>query len=153
MHQPPGFVHPEFPTHICRLRKALYGLKQASRAWSHLLVGFYILLYVDAILITGSSPSLVRQFITILSSQFSMKDLDDIYYLLGIRARRTPHGLFLSQQKYTTDLLGRFHIHTVKPVRTPLPSRTTLSFTDGDLLSDCTEYRSMVGALQYLTIA
>jgi hypothetical protein len=33
MTQSPGFVHPQFPNHICKLHKALYGLKQAARAW------------------------------------------------------------------------------------------------------------------------
>lgn len=33
MKQPPSYVHPSFPDHVCRLRKALYGLKQAPRAW------------------------------------------------------------------------------------------------------------------------
>ena len=32
MTQPPGFVHPEFPSHICKLKISLYGLKQAPRA-------------------------------------------------------------------------------------------------------------------------
>jgi hypothetical protein len=35
MQQPLGYVHPNFPNHICRLQKALYGLKQAPRAWYH----------------------------------------------------------------------------------------------------------------------
>ncbi|CAH9139087.1 unnamed protein product [Cuscuta epithymum] len=47
---------------------------------------------------------------------------------------------------------SRFHLHTLKPVRTPLATRTKLSLTDGDLLEDPSEYRSMVGALQYLTM-
>ncbi|CAH9145564.1 unnamed protein product [Cuscuta epithymum] len=59
-------------------------------------------------------------------------------------ATRTSTGLFISQQKYVTDLLARFHLHTVKSVRTPLASRTTLTLTDGELLTDSTEYRSMV---------
>ena len=33
MHQPLGYVHPDYPNHICKLQKALYGLKQAPRAW------------------------------------------------------------------------------------------------------------------------
>ncbi|GJR81205.1 retrovirus-related pol polyprotein from transposon TNT 1-94 [Tanacetum coccineum] len=34
--QPDGFVDPDFPDHVYRLKKALYGLKQAPRAWTHL---------------------------------------------------------------------------------------------------------------------
>lgn len=33
MHQPPGFVDPFNPNHVCQLQKAIYGLKQAPRAW------------------------------------------------------------------------------------------------------------------------
>ena len=46
MSQPPGFVHPQCPNHVCKLKKALYGLKQFPQAWflrlsSHLLaLGF-----------------------------------------------------------------------------------------------------------------
>ncbi|VVA36588.1 PREDICTED: Retrovirus-related Pol poly from [Prunus dulcis] len=31
--RPPGFIDPNFPGHVCKLRKALYGLKQAPCAW------------------------------------------------------------------------------------------------------------------------
>jgi len=31
--QPPGFSHPQFPDHICKLKKMLYGLKQSPQAW------------------------------------------------------------------------------------------------------------------------
>lgn len=33
MAQPPGFIDPQYPHHVCRLQKAIYGLKQAPRAW------------------------------------------------------------------------------------------------------------------------
>ncbi|CAH9093188.1 unnamed protein product [Cuscuta epithymum] len=77
---------------------------------------------------------------------FAMKDLGDLHFFLGLRASRTSTGLFLSQHKYVSDLLHRFHLHTLKPVRSPLPSRTKLSLTDGELLADATEYRSMVSS-------
>ncbi|CAH9126696.1 unnamed protein product [Cuscuta epithymum] len=177
MRQPRGFVHPQFPHHMCRLRKAIYGLKQAPRAWFHRFSSFllthnfvcsksdnslfiyrqgqsvmYLLLYVDDIIITGNSSSLVSSFITCIASHFAMKDLGDLHYFLGVQAVRNSKGVFLSQQKYVSDLLLRFHLHTLKSVRTPVATRTSLSLTDGELLADATEYRSMVGALQYLTL-
>ncbi|CAH9132486.1 unnamed protein product [Cuscuta epithymum] len=106
----------------------------------------YILLYVDDILLIGSSFSFVRSIINTLSRQFARKNLRNIHYFLGIQARRNSQGLFISQEKYITDLLRHFHLHTVKPVRTPPPSHITLSLTDEELLSDGTEYHSMIDA-------
>ncbi|GJY90770.1 retrovirus-related pol polyprotein from transposon TNT 1-94 [Tanacetum coccineum] len=40
--QPEGFIDPEFPDHVYRLKKALYGLKQAPRAWYDKLSSFLI---------------------------------------------------------------------------------------------------------------
>ncbi|KAJ9567715.1 LOW QUALITY PROTEIN: hypothetical protein OSB04_003681 [Centaurea solstitialis] len=42
MAQPPGFVDPAFPNHVCKLNKAIYGLKQASRAWYNELKSYLI---------------------------------------------------------------------------------------------------------------
>uniref|UniRef100_A0A3Q7GSP5 Reverse transcriptase Ty1/copia-type domain-containing protein n=1 Tax=Solanum lycopersicum TaxID=4081 RepID=A0A3Q7GSP5_SOLLC len=50
------------------------------------------------------------------------------------------------------DLVLKFHIHTCKPVLTPIISCTCIALEDGTLLSNPSEYRSMVGALQYLTM-
>ena len=81
-----------------------------------------------------------------------MKDLGDLHYFLSIQVIRTSVGIFLSQQKYVADLLHKFHLHTTKPITSPSVARTTLSLTVSELLADATEYCSMVGALQYLTI-
>ena len=40
MQQPPGFVHPQYPRHVCKLQKAIYGLRQAPRAWYNELGSF-----------------------------------------------------------------------------------------------------------------
>ncbi|CAH9141867.1 unnamed protein product [Cuscuta epithymum] len=140
MRQPQDFVHPSFAHHICRLRKALYGLKQAPRAWFHGFSGFLL----SHGFTQRNSSSTVSSFISTLSHTFAMKDLGEIHYFLGIQTLHTSKGMFLSQQKYISDLLRHFHLHTVKLVCAPLPSRTTLSLTDGELLADGTEYCSMI---------
>ncbi|CAL8147678.1 unnamed protein product [Prunus armeniaca] len=177
MRQPVGFVDPTYPDHVCRLRRSLYGLKQAPRAWfhcfsSHLLrLGFitsqsdsslfvytqgsihiYLLIYVDNILVTGSDPSCITTLISNLGRQFSMKDLGPANYFLGMEFVRTPSGLSITQTKYVVDLLKRVNMHEAKPVPTPALSGRRLSISDGDPLPDPTEYRSTVGALQYLTL-
>uniref|UniRef100_A0A3Q7IW23 Reverse transcriptase Ty1/copia-type domain-containing protein n=1 Tax=Solanum lycopersicum TaxID=4081 RepID=A0A3Q7IW23_SOLLC len=81
-----------------------------------------------------------------------MKDLGNLNYFLGVHVVRTLRGLHLSQQKYIVDLLLKFHMHTCKPVRTPIASHTCIALEDGTLLSVPIEYRNMVGALQYLTM-
>ena len=60
----------------------------------------------------------------------------------------------LTQKKYSLDLLRRAGMLKCKPSPTPMSSTDTLSAADGALLSpeDATEYRSIVGGLQYLTI-
>lgn len=71
---------------------------------------------------------------------------------LGIEAKRTSTALVLTQTKYTLDLLTRTHMQDSKPCPTPLASGSKLSAYDGAPLSDATEYRSIVGALQYLPL-
>lgn len=70
---------------------------------------------------------------------------------MGLEVLYTSSGLFLSQSKYAYDILDRAKLLDCKPVATPLASATQLS-TLGTAYSDPTVYRSLVGALQYLTI-
>jgi len=106
-----------------------------------------LLLCVDDIVLTGSSLSALCSFINLLSRQFAMKDLGDLHYFLGVPVTHSPVGLFLTQYKYTFNLLCKFHIHTCKLVHTPSSLRTTLSVSDDELLTYPIEYTSMVGAL------
>ena len=177
MIQPPGFVDSTKPDHVCRLHKALYGLKQAPRAWYHELkqfliqLGFtnskadtslfvlhkhtytlYILVYVDDIIITGSVPHQVDDFIAVLSSRFSLKDLGPLSFFLGVEVTPHPHGILLSQRRYINDLLVRTKMSNSKPVATPLAATTSLKLTSGDVLSNPEDYRTVVGCLQYLSL-
>lgn len=60
-------------------------------------------------------------------------------------------GLTLTQFKYASNVLHRFHMENAKPTKTPCCPSVRLVTYDGVSLFDPIEYRNMVGALQYLT--
>ena len=60
-------------------------------------------------------------------------------------------GIFISQAKYTKDLLKRFKMDECKPIKTPMPSNGHLNLDEGGKSVDQTFYRSMIGSLLYLT--
>jgi hypothetical protein len=175
--QPAGFVDTTRPDHVCLLDKSLYGLKQAPRAWFDRFAAFirsvgftaarsdpslfvlqqrtgtaYLLLYVDDIVLTASTPELLRQIQQRLFAEFSMKDLGPLHYFLGISVTRSSSGFFLSQQKYADELLERANMVGCKAVTTPVDTRSKLSADGGAPVTDPSEYRSIVGALQYITM-
>jgi histone deacetylase 1/2 len=158
--------------------KALYGLKQAPRAW-HARLGaalrahgfvpstadtslfifqrpqltMYLLVYVDDIILVSSSVAATDRLIVALGSEFALKDLGKLHYFLGLEVTYSGDGLTLSQQKYSQDLLRRTGMLACKAALSPMSSTEILS--DGGILlsaDDATEYRRIVGGLQYLTI-
>jgi len=173
--QPSGFKDSAHPDFVCLLKKSLYGLKQAPRAWysrmaSFLLsIGFveaksdtslfiyrrgsdtaYLLLYVDDIVLTASSPGLLRRIISALQQEFAMKDLGALHHFLGMQVQRSGDGL-LSQRQYMLDILERAGMTECKPCSTPVDTNPKVAAADGAPVSDATDFRSLAGALQYLT--
>ena len=111
----------------------------------------FLLLYVDDIVLTASSQDLLRRIITALQKEFSMKDLGVLHHFLGVAVQQCSEGLFLSQRQYTLDVLERAGMTNCKPCSTPVDTHAKVSSTVGAPVSDPTQYRSLVGALQYLT--
>ena len=112
----------------------------------------YLLLYVDDIVVTASSTAFLQHLLDRLHGEFAMTDLGDLHFFLGIAVSRFSDGLFLSQRQYTADLLQRAGMSDCHPVPTPVDTQSKLSAMEGDLVPDATEYRSLAGALQYLTL-
>jgi histone deacetylase 1/2 len=145
MRQPPGFEDPNKPHHVCKLDKALYGLKQAPRAWYARLrtklisLGFkaskldtslfiyskngvtiFMLVYVDDIIVTSSSPGAVTALLEDLRAEFALKDLGELSYFLGIEVTPIQGGILLKQEKYAGDVLTRVGMLKCKTAPTPL---------------------------------
>jgi hypothetical protein len=179
MEQPPGFVDPTKTKYVCKLDNALYGLKQAPHAWYSRLstkliaLGFqaskadislffynkgditiFVLVYVDDIIVASAREKATDALLRDLKGDFALKDLGDLHYFLGIEVNKVKDGLVLTQEKYASDLLERVGMIYCKPVSTPLSTSEKLSLHEGSLLgsNDASQYRNIVGALQYLTL-
>jgi hypothetical protein len=87
-----------------------------------------------------------------LGVQVSLKDLGDLHYFIRVEVQQTREGIFLSQQKYIRDLLKRANMEGARPIHTPLSTKPTLQLNDGHPPANQKQYRSVIGALQYLPI-
>ncbi|XP_017191092.1 uncharacterized mitochondrial protein AtMg00810-like [Malus domestica] len=87
-----------------------------------------------------------------LGTLFSMKDLGPLHYFLGVEVKYVDDKMHLSQAKYALDLLQRTKFVDAKPISTPVSCGQKLSAYDGEAHDSPDLYRSVVGALQYLTI-
>jgi len=79
-----------------------------------------------------------------------MKDLGELHHFLGMQVQRCGDGLFLSQRQYMIDILQRAGMSDCKPCSTPVDCNPKLS-AEGAPVQDATDFRSLAGALQYLT--
>jgi len=110
-----------------------------------------LLVYVDDVIVTGSSTTLVQDFIDRMSQEFNTKDVGSLHYFLGLEVHRSSTTLLVSQKKYASELLHRAGLEDCKPTSIPLPVRPAASEGGSPPFHDPTLFRSLVGGLQYLT--
>jgi hypothetical protein len=80
-----------------------------------------------------------------------MKDLGELHHFLGMHVQRSGDGLLLSQQQYMMDILDRARMAECKPCSTPVDTNPKVAAADGTPVADASDFRSLTGALQYLT--
>ncbi|XP_019168239.1 PREDICTED: uncharacterized protein LOC109163960 [Ipomoea nil] len=176
MKQPPGYEDPTHPDHVCLLQRSLYGIKQAPHAWFKRLHDFllsagffssktdvslfyhstgvskvFLLVYVDDIIMMGSDAVMVESLLRRLATAFKIRDLGTPGFFLGIETVAAGNSMILSQRRYMIDLLGRSGMSDCKPLTTPA-SVTQAVTPSYQPYENPTQYRRIVGALQYLTI-
>ena len=76
--------------------------------------------------------------------------MGELTYFLGFQVRQLKDGTFLSQTKYTQDLLKRFGMKEAKPAKTPMGNDGHVDLNKGGKSVDQKAYRSMIGSLLYL---
>ncbi|GKA58175.1 putative ribonuclease H-like domain-containing protein, partial [Tanacetum coccineum] len=131
--QPPGFEDPDFPDRVYKVEKALYGLHQAPRAWYETLStylldnGFQrgkidktlfirrdkgdillVQVYVDDIIFGSTKKSLCTEFEKMMHKKFQMSSMGELTFFLGLQVKQKEDGIFISQDKYVTEILKKF---------------------------------------------
>ena len=182
MMQPEGFVDPKGANKVCKLQRSIYGLVQASRSWNirfnEVIKAFgfiqvygeaclykkvsgssvaFLILYVDGILLMGNNTEMLESIKAYLNKSFSMKDLGEAAYILGIKIYRdrSRRLIGLSQSTYLDKILKKFNMENSKKGFLPVLQGMRLSKTqsptteaDRDKMS-YVPYASAVGSLMY----
>ncbi|GKB11593.1 putative ribonuclease H-like domain-containing protein [Tanacetum coccineum] len=174
--QPPGFEDPDFPDRVYKVEKALYGLHQAPRAWYETLSTYLlenrfqrgqidktlfikrdqgdiliVQVYVDDIIFGSTKKKLCTEFEKMMHKKFQMSSMGELTFFLGLQVKQKEDGIFISQDKYVTEILKKFSFSDVKTANTPMEThKPLLKDADGEDVDEHM-YRSMIGSLMYLT--
>lgn len=161
---------------VCKLKKAIYGLKQAGRQCHErlnkelLFIGLItanfdpcvyhqgsggdmlmVVIYVDDILIIAKDTKKIQILENQLSKAFTVKDLGNVKYCLGIEFSICEEKVTLSQGTYIKEILKRFEMTDANPIETPL--EVGLKLRKESQINDTTEkrypYKELVGSLMY----
>nr|GEW41162.1 retrovirus-related Pol polyprotein from transposon TNT 1-94 [Tanacetum cinerariifolium] len=174
--QPEGFIDADHPSHVFKLKKALYGLKQAPRAWYNELSKFLlqnhffrgtidptlfircfqddilvIQVYVDDIIFGSTHPRYIPLFSDLIKNRFEMSMMWKMTFFLGLQVNQSPCGIFINQSKYVLEILNKYVMESCDPVGTPMDIKDKLDLDQNGTPVDATKYRSMIGALMYVT--
>ncbi|GJW57430.1 putative ribonuclease H-like domain-containing protein [Tanacetum coccineum] len=176
VYQPPGFEDLDFPDKVYKVEKAFYGLHQAPGAWyetlsAYLLENRYqrgqidktlfikrdqgdiliVQVYVDDIIFGSTKKKLCTEFKKMMHKSFQMSSIGELTFFLGLQVKQKKDGIFISQDKYVTEILKKFGFSDVKTASTPMEThKPLLKDTDGKDVDEHM-YRSMIGSLMYLT--
>jgi hypothetical protein len=135
--QPPNFESEEYPNHVYKFHKTLYELKQAPREWyeNSFRIGkvdstlftrkmgkylFVCQIYVDDIIFGSTNKSFCDEFSKIMMDRFEMSMMVVLTFLLGFQIKQAKEETFISQTKYTHDILKKFGMDKAKPMKTPM---------------------------------
>ncbi|GJV87371.1 putative ribonuclease H-like domain-containing protein [Tanacetum coccineum] len=124
--QPPGFEDPQFPDKVYKV-------------------------YVDDIIFGFTKKSLCVEFEQMMHKRFQMSSMGEITFFLGLQVKQKDDGIFISQDKYVTDILKKFDFITIKTTSALIETNKALLKDEEAKDVDVHLYRSMIRSLMYLT--
>ncbi|KAL4021602.1 hypothetical protein IC575_020408 [Cucumis melo] len=110
-----------------------------------------VYLYKDDLIFTENCASMFEDLKKVMTQEFEMTDIGPMSYYLPIEVKQLEEGIFISQERYTREILEKFNMINSKSVTTPIENGTKLSkYEKGDDV-DPSYFKSLVGSLKYLT--
>jgi hypothetical protein len=106
--------------------------------------------YVDDLVITGSSLAAVEEFKEEMKRTFLMSDLGLLSFYLGIEVHQDAGGITLRQTHYAKKILEMAGMADCKATTTPMDERLRLSHDSMVEVVDATLYHCIIGSLRYL---
>jgi hypothetical protein len=111
---------------------------------------FVCQIYVDNIVFGFTNKSFCDEFNKIMTDRFEMSIMGVLTFLLGFQIKQAKEGTFISQTKYTHDILKKFRMDKAKTIKTPMDTNDHLDLDLGSTSVDQKVYRPMIGFLLYL---
>jgi hypothetical protein len=106
--------------------------------------------YVDDLLITGTTPEEIGRFKRELQLQFKMADLGLLSFYLGLEIQQSSGGIGLCQAHYAMKILEEAGMGDCNSTWTPMEERFKLSRDSEAEEGEATLYRKLIGSLRYL---
>nr|GFA73509.1 retrovirus-related Pol polyprotein from transposon TNT 1-94 [Tanacetum cinerariifolium] len=107
--------------------------------------------YVDDIIFGSTHPRYIQLFSDLMKSRFKMLMIGKMTFFLGLHVNQSPCGIFINQSDYVLEILKKYGMESCDPVGTPMEIKDKLDLDQNGTPVDATKYRSMIGALMYLT--
>ncbi|KAK6149158.1 hypothetical protein DH2020_016683 [Rehmannia glutinosa] len=108
-------------------------------------------IYVDDIIFGSTNKELCDKFSNLMQSKFEMNMMGELTFFLGLQVKQLKDGTFISQTKYTRDLMKKFGMEEKSSVKIPMNTSVKMDMdADGKPL-DQTRYRALIGSLLYRT--
>ncbi len=111
---------------------------------------FVCQIYVDDIIFGSTDRSMSDEFSQMMTKRFEMSLEGELKYFLGFQIRQLKEGTFISQEKFTKDIINKFGMKDAKSIRTPMQTNGHLDLNIEGKSADQKEFRSMIGSLLYL---
>ncbi|GKA26403.1 retrovirus-related pol polyprotein from transposon TNT 1-94 [Tanacetum coccineum] len=105
----------------------------------------------DDIIFGSTNPRYTQLFAGLMKSRFEMSMMGEMTFFLGLQINLSPRGIFINQSNYVLEILKKYRIETCDLDGTTMEIKDKLNLDQNETLVDATKYRSMIGALMFLT--